>query len=94
VLYSKIPLEHPLPPPQVAKNSIVLKKLRVNSFTPRLNKRLRKKAGLQQPNTPKATPMGTRTTRIQRISADQIHVHPPDKDAINRLSTTQKPDLS
>jgi len=31
---------------------------------------------LQQPNTPKATPMGTRMTQIQRISADQIRENP------------------
>ncbi|WP_353485490.1 hypothetical protein [Haliscomenobacter sp.] len=70
-----------------------------NRETPRqllysaVKKYVRKKAGLQQLNTPKATPMGTRMTQIQRISADQIPVNPlnpPDKDAINRVSTTPK----
>jgi len=70
------------PPPATAggkklqstkKNSA---KLRVNSFTPRLKNACGKKLPLQQPNTPKATPMGTRMTRIQRISADQIRENP------------------
>jgi hypothetical protein len=39
---------------------------------------VRIKAGTAAAQYLKATPIGTRMTQIQRISADQIRVHPPN----------------